>query len=61
MGSLIAEQWLVTSRAAISAGALFVVECATEGGFGAVSAQNLVLLGREQAPPLLVGKLPGTA
>src|SRR5262249_56087380 len=49
------EQRLAAARAAEGTGALLVVERAAAGGLGAVAAQDVVLLGREQASPLLVG------
>src|SRR5262245_33646997 len=49
------EQRLAAARAGEGAGALLVIERAAAGGLGAVAAQDVVLLGREQAAPLLVG------
>src|SRR5712691_10528659 len=48
------EQRLAASRAGEGAGAFLVVERATPGRLGAVPAQHVVLLGREQPAPLLV-------
>src|SRR5262245_47879741 len=49
------EQRLAAARAGEGAGALLVVERAAARGLGAVAAQDVVLLGCEQAAPLLVG------
>src|SRR5262245_14895150 len=49
------EQGLIASGADEGTGALFVIERAAAGSFGAVLAHDVVLLGREQAAPLGVG------
>src|SRR6516164_9131524 len=48
------EQRLAAAHTGKRAGALFVVEGAAAGRLGAMRAHDPVLLGREQAPPLLV-------
>src|SRR5262249_47870920 len=48
------EQRLAASGADERAGTLLIVERAAAGRFGPVSAQHLVLFGREQTAPLLV-------
>src|SRR5262245_41872586 len=49
------EQWLAAAGAGECARAFLVVERAAAGSFGPVSAQHLVLLGREQTAPLRIG------
>src|SRR5262245_57915142 len=49
------EQRQVAAGAVVHAGPILLVERAGEGALGAVLAQHIVLLGREQLLPLLVG------
>src|SRR5215468_445843 len=49
------EQRLAAAGARECARAFLVVERAAAGSFGPVSAQHLVLLGREQTAPLRIG------
>src|SRR6516162_9030193 len=49
------EQRLTATGAFERARALLIIECATARPLGAVPAHDIVLLGREQAPPFLVG------
>src|SRR4029450_12600718 len=49
------KERLAAARTGEGAGALLVIERAAAGRLGAVPAQDVILLGREQAAPLLVG------
>jgi len=55
------EQWLAAPRTRKGAVTFFVVERAASGRLGAVLAHHLVLIGREQPSPFLVGMGDGVA
>src|SRR5262249_39573266 len=54
-----AKQWLAAADAAERAGALLVVERAAARRLGAVAAQHVVLLRRQQLAPFRIGVADG--